>query len=184
MRTGSEPGRRWRGWASRLLLTAAAALAVETAARAQVPQPIVPSVAQRSGVVYRSGPVQPRLPQDADRDSFQGTRYEDEHDDWPFKLHPRNSCKDGGMYGRPLCPDCTAAYYPFFPGSPGTTIGPQCKNGHPVVGRWVGNIVHPFKPVGMYYDRGVHVPIYDLDYAVPGPGPFPWSHFFKRPTGG
>ena len=36
----------------------------------------------------------------------------------------------------------------------------------------------------MYYDRGVYTPIYDFDYFVPGPGPFPWSHFFKRPTGG
>jgi hypothetical protein len=36
----------------------------------------------------------------------------------------------------------------------------------------------------MYYDRGVYTPIYDFDYTVPGPGPFPWSHFFKRPTGG
>lgn len=149
-----------------------------------VPRPYIPDVTQRSGLVTRFTRPVPRVPQDADRDSFQGTRYQDEHDNWPLKLHPRNSCKDGGMYGRPLSSACTSAIYPFFTGSPADDMGPDCCNGHPATGRWVGNLVHPFKPVGMYYDRGVYTPIYDLDYAVPGPGPFPWSHFFKRPTGG
>ncbi len=88
------------------------------------------------------------------------------------------------MYGRPLTPQCTAAVYPYFHGSPGGRIDEDCRGHNPVTGRWVRNFFLPFKPVGMYYDRGVYAPIYDMDYFIPGPGPFPWSHFFKRPTGG
>ena len=101
-----------------------------------------------------------------------------------MKLHPYDSYKDGGMYGRPLTPQCTAAVYPYFHGSPGGRIDEDCRGHNPVTGRWVRNFFLPFKPVGMYYDRGVYAPIYDMDYFIPGPGPFPWSHFFKRPTGG
>lgn len=159
-------------------------LSMVSPAMGQTPAPRVPNPQQRSGLLSRYTPVLPKLPVDADRDSFLGTRYQDEHDDSPWKLHPRNSWKDGGMYGRPLCNQCTAAVYPYFHGSPGGRIGPECKGHDPVTGRWITNFFNPFRPVGMYYDRGVYVPIYDTDYFVPGPGPFPWSHFFTRPTGG
>jgi hypothetical protein len=164
------------------LLAVALGLASVRDARAQSPRPYVPQVEQRSGLVYRMTPTPPRLPEDPDRDSFQGTRYESEKDNSP--ICPRNNWAHGGMYGHPLDPSCTAAVYPNFVGSPGSTYCADCQPKHPAINRWITNPLHPFKPVGMYYDRGVYTPIYDFDYPVPGPGPFPWSHFFKRPTGG
>lgn len=166
------------------VLLTLAVLGAPEPALAQLPAPRLANPQERSGLMTRYTPVLPRLPVDADRDSYLGTRYQDEQDDSPLLLHPYNSCRNGGMYGKKLCDACTAAVYPYFHGSPGGRIGPECKGHDPVTGRWFTNIVHPFKPVGMYYDRGVYVPIYDLDWFVPGPGPFPWSHFFKRPTGG
>jgi hypothetical protein len=88
------------------------------------------------------------------------------------------------MYGKFLSRRHTATHDPFFVGTQGSTIGPDTQREHPAIGRWIVNPFHQFRPIGMYYDRGVSVPIYDFDYTVPGPGPFPWPHFFKRPTGG
>jgi hypothetical protein len=153
--------------------------------RGQEPAPRVYDPQQRSGLLSRYAPVLPKLPPDDDRDAFQGTRFADEQDDATCLVHPYNSWRNGGMYGYPLCPNCTAAVTPFFRGSPGrSTITDECRSHHPALRRWVGNAINPWKPVGMYYDRGVYTPIYDFDWFVPGPGPFPWSHFFKRPTGG
>ena len=153
-------------------------------ARAQEPKPRLASPYQRSGLVTRYTPVLPRLPEDKDRDSFEGTRYNSEKDDSPLLIRPYNSWCNGGMYGHTLTRANTAAVWPFFYGSSGSTIGPDTQGHSPAVGRWITNAFHPYKPVGMYYDRGVYTPIYDFDYCVPGPGPFPWPHFFKRPTGG
>jgi hypothetical protein len=158
---------------------------IVTPAQGQIPEPRVPDPVQRSGLISRYSTVVPHLPPDDDRDAFQGTRYADEQDDATCLIHPYNSWRNGGMYGYPLCPDCSAAVYPYFVGSPGrNSITADCRSHHPALRRWVGNAINPWKPVGMYYDRGVYTPIYDFDYTVPGPGPFPWSHFFKRPTGG
>lgn len=170
---------------ARTPMTALGLLALLAApAAAQVPMPRVPDVQQRSGLVSRYTTVIPYLPPDDDRDSFQGTRYADEQDNATCLVHPYNSWRNGGMYGYPLSPACTQAVWPFFAGSPGGSICAECRSHHPVGRRWIGNAINPWKPVGMYYDRGAYVPIYDFDYTVPGPGPFPWSHFFKRPTGG
>jgi hypothetical protein len=148
-------------------------------ARAQVPLPRVPDGDRRSGLLSRFVPIEPHLPPDDDRDTFATTRWRD---------HPPgrriNSPKDGGLYGRRYRGSCTACFAPYFQGSPGSgAIGPQCTPG-PRVLRAATNVVHPFRPVGSYYAGGCFVPVYDLDPLVPGPGPFPWPHFFKRPTGG
>lgn len=158
-----------------LTVLSAAARAEDTATEA--PRPI-------SGLLTRWTYPPPMLPPDPRRDTFQGTRYDDEHDGSPLRVRPYNSALDGGLYGRPLTNKCTATAAPYFVGAPGSTINDCCRGEHPLTGRWFGNLIHPFKPVGMYYDRGVYVPIYDTNYTVPGPGPFPWNSFFKRPLGG
>jgi hypothetical protein len=164
-------------------MTLAGLLAAAALAEAQVPMPRVPDVRQRSGLVSRFTTPPAYLPPDADRDTFEGTRYADEQDD-AHVFAPRNSWRNGGMYGKPLPACCTKTTYPFFRGTPGGHVGEECQSGHAALQRWVLNPFQPFKPVGMYYDRGAHVPIYDFDWTVPGPGPFPWPHFFRRPTGG
>lgn len=157
----------------------AAVLLLAATARAQVPLPRVADVHQRSGLVSRFVPIEPHLPPDDDRDTFYTTRWGD---------HPPgdriNSYTDGGLYGRLYKDRCTACSYPYFRGSPGRdTMCPECHPCHRAL-RPVTNAVHPFRPVGHYYAGGCYVPVYDLDPWVPGPGPYPWSHFFKRPTGG
>jgi hypothetical protein len=158
-----------------------------TTARAQ-DQPTTTPIAnpyQRSGLLSRMEPILPPLPPDADRDAFLGSEYASEFDgDRGVIFFPGNSWRNGGMYGKMLSRRHTATHSPFFVGTEGSTIGPDTQREHPVIGRWIMNPLHQFRPIGMYYDRGVSVPIYDFDYTVPGPGPFPWSHFFKRPTGG
>jgi hypothetical protein len=145
----------------------------------QDPLPYVPDARARSGLLTRFTPVPNLLPPDPRRDTFYGTRY----GDYPVKKFPNYMC-EGGLYGDPLKGDCTACVRPYFWGAPGaSSIGPECTSLHPW-GRWIGNFVHPCRPVGMYYDRGCYVPIYDLDPWVPGPGPFPWPYFMKRHIGG
>ncbi len=137
-----------------------------------------------SGLLTRYTPVVPHLPPDPRRDTFQGTRYDDEHDNKWYLLHPYDSWLNGGMYGQRLTNKCTATVPPYFVGSTGSTIGPNCRGHDSFLGRWVLNPFLKFQPVGMYYDRGVYTPIYDFNWTAPGPGPFPWPHFFQRPTGG
>ena len=151
-----------------------------TTAQAQVPQPIVPDPMERSGLLSRFIAINPTLPRDPRRDVFYDTRWAD----YP-QVEPHVNCyKHNGLYGLKWAGDCTACNYPNFQGSPGqSTIGPGCIPRHPL-SRWVQNFVHPFKPVGMYYNGGCYVPIYDLDPLVTGPGPFPWPHFNKPPAGG
>ncbi len=166
-----------------VVLGLAGMLLAAAGAQAQMLQARVPDVRQRSGLVSRFAVPPAYLPPDADRDAFEGTRYADEQDNVPV-FAPRNSWRNGGMYGRMLSPACTKTEYPYFQGTPAGAICDECKSAHPAIQRWVLNPFQPFKPVGMYYDRGAYVPVYDFDWTVPGPGPFPWSHFFKRPTGG
>jgi hypothetical protein len=146
-----------------------------------VPTPVVWDIQRRSGLITRFARVPATLPPDPKRDTFYRTRY----DDW---YHPnprgRNLYVDGGLYGKPWPSDCTACVSPSFTGSPGkSTFGPDCVP-PTQAGRYIGNLIHPFRPVGMYYDRGVYGPVYDLDPIAPGPGPFPWNHYIKRPMGG
>lgn len=170
--------RGWRPGRAGLFAALVASL-LATAARAQVPQPYVTNTAQRSGLVSRFTPVVPMLPHDDDRDTFQGTRWSE-----PTPSHPNNPFRSG-LYGQFWKVRCTRCIYPSFRGAPGQdTITEEC--GHVRgLNRFVGNVVHPFKPVGSYYQNGAYVPIYDLDPLVTGPGPFPWPYFpFRGPDGG
>src|SRR5262245_7539819 len=140
-----------RGWGIGLLVLIGGAFGASV--RAQVPLARVPDVEHRSGIVTRMTPVLPKLPPDDDRDAFQGTRYADEQDDTVIIVHPHDSWRRGGMYGYPLSDRHTAAVRPYFMGSPGSTIGPDTQGHNAVTGRWFTNFFHPFRPVGMYYDR-------------------------------
>lgn len=154
-------------------------------ARAQLPRALVEPAERRSGLFTRHQPaIEPRLPVDRDRDVFHGTRWWDRNQKRGL-FHPENSWLDGGMYARKLKTDCTHSVYPFFNGAPGQDRV-DCENCRPPhkLARYITNFVHPQKPVGMYYSGGSYVPIYDFDYFVPGPGPFPWNHYLKYPTGG
>jgi hypothetical protein len=163
------------------LTFAASGLILMTAsARGQIPEPRVADLNQRSGLLTRFVPIEPVLPHDKDRDTFYDTRWAD----YPQVMPHPNCYKHNGIYGLRWPADCTQCIYPFFNGAPGkSTLGPNCRPNH-YLSRWVQNWVHPFKPVGMYYQNGCYVPIYDLDPIVTGPGPFPWSHFLRPPAGG
>jgi hypothetical protein len=148
-------------------------------AKGQTPQPRIPDIQQRSGLLYRFVPIQPHLPPDTRRDSFYDTRFGD-HADTP---HP-DSIRGGGLYGKFWRANCTASVYPYFYGSPGeNTISPGCKRGHPSL-RFFQGLVHPFRPVGMYYDQGSYVPIHDLDVIPYGPGPYPFPWYVNYARGG
>jgi hypothetical protein len=160
-----------------------ALFATASPARAQVPQPFLPAVEQRSGLIGRFIPIQPWLPHDKFRDTFYDTRWTDFQDVSPN--HP-NYFRNGGLYGRRWPGYCTTSFYPYFFGSPGqSTDGPGCKPWHRLL-KMPQTLVHPFRPVCYYYDQGSYVPIYDLDPAAPGPGRIPnWFPFYLRdPHGG
>lgn len=164
---------------SRRIVIAIVALVVlgSERARAQEPAPVIRDLNQRSGLITRHIPITPNLPPDPDRDRWSVTRWGDDDESHD---HP-NSIKNGGLYGRKWKTGCTACYSPNFAGSAGqSTITHTCKTHF----RLVTNFVHPFRPVCNYYAGGCYVPVYDLDPFVPGPGPFPFRSFFKRPTGG
>jgi len=147
----------------------------------QIPQPTVPDINQRSGLLTRFVPIEPNLPPDSHRDSFYDTRYVDNPN--VNVHHPNNVCR-GGLYGLRWKGTCTQCYYPSFHGAPGrSTIGEQCAP-WPRPLRFAQNILHPFKPVGSYYAGGCYVPLYDLDPVVPGPGPYPIPWYFRGPDGG
>ena len=159
------------------LLGVALTLTSTATALAQMPQPNIPNTNQRSGLVTRFVPNQPGLPPDKHRDTFYDTRWAD-HPNSQLR-HP-NCPANGGLYGLRLKTPCTKCVYPYFYGSPGQdTVTADCRAKQPHVLRVVEGLVHPFRPVGMYYDQGAYVPIYDLDPLVPGPGPDLWPHFFN-----
>jgi hypothetical protein len=162
-----------------LTLAIAASLGAMNQAQAQGPrEPLVPNMYQRSGLLTRFTPITPHLPPDPDRDEYHLTRWDAPDVDRP------NHCRHGGLYGLVYRTGCTKCNWPNFQGSPGVdSIGPECIPGHPAM-RWLWNVAHPWRPVGSYYAGGAHVPVYDLDPLVTGPGPYPWPVFFKRPTGG
>ncbi|MFO0956610.1 MAG: hypothetical protein U0800_03975 [Isosphaeraceae bacterium] len=149
-------------------------------ASGQMPQPYKPNVEERSGLLTRFKPIQPILPHDQRRDDWYDTRWADK----PDISHP-NSCTHGGLYGLRYANRCTESVYPFFMGAPGaSTIGPECKPADHELIRLYDNFIHPWRPVGMYYSKGSYVPIYDLDPIAPGPGPFPYRHFWTHIRGG
>ena len=150
------------------------------AALAQVPQPHIADVNQRSGLLQRFTPPRTNLPQDPQRDNFYGSRFGD------FAVvNESNNPLNGGLFGLRLPARDTASVYPFFYGSPGrSTITPESKPWRPSYLRAVQQFTHHRKPVGMYYHLGSYVPIYDLDSFAPGPGPDYWPFFFQGSRGG
>jgi hypothetical protein len=150
---------------------------------AQIPQPNIPDINQRSGLLQRwdiGSRFKTNLPQDPYRDNYYGNRVGDH-----AKLLDTNTFYDGGLYGVRLPVRDTQAVYPFFYGSPGvSTITPASRPLRPSSLRAVQQLFHQRKPVGMYYDRGSYVPIYDLDSFSPGPGPDYWPFFFQGSRGG
>lgn len=170
----SSPGAARLGPASAVLV-----LLLAGPLRAQVPVAVVPDVRQRDGLFTRMATVQHTLPPDRKRDYYYNTRWDDD----PYYHGFYNICH-GGLYGWPWKQNCTMAVYPYFHGAPGTsTLSECCRPIHPL-SRLPWGMVHPFKPVGMYYQDGVYVPIYDLDPLIPSPGPYPWPLFLKRCLGG
>ncbi len=148
-----------------------------------VPQPHYPTVDQRSGLIGRFTPIEPRLPHDCRRDTFYDTRWTDCPDNHPN--HP-NTIKGGGLYGRRWPGYCTASFTPYFYGSPGeSTVGAGCKPWHRML-KLPQTLLQPFRPVCYYYDQGSYVPVYDLDPLVPGPGPNPYffPFYLACPRGG
>jgi len=145
----------------------------------RVPQPSIPDINERSGLISRFIPIEPGLPPDPHRDAFYDTRYGDAPN---YRKHP-NWIKNGGLYGLRWSGRCTTAYYPYFYGSPSNQYTAECEP-CPRHLRYLQGFVKPFKPVGYYYDQGVRVPLIDLDPIVPGPGPYPFPWFWRGPTGG
>ena len=161
-------------------LIALAILGSGTVANAQIPVPHIANVNERSGLLQRYRPPRSNLPQDPQRDNFYGDRYGDF-----AKVDDSNNPLNGGLYGVRLPARDTASIYPFFYGSPGkSTITADSRPWRPSYLRGVQQLVHHRKPVGMYYDRGSYVPIYDLDSLAPGPGPDYWPFFFQGSRGG
>jgi hypothetical protein len=147
-------------------------LAATGTARAQIPQPSVPDTVDRSGLIQRFTSIEPHLPPDHRRDQWYTTRWGDP----PNIRKHHNFYTNGGLYGLPWQDKDTASYYPYFYGSPGRNT--LTADSRPVRTFWrpLSALAHPFKPVGMYYEQGSFVPVYDLDPVVPGPGAmiFPW----------
>ena len=138
-----------------------------------VPVPRITDLQQRSGLVSRFIPIVPNLPPDARRDQWYDTRWGDP----PNLRKHKNSFANGGLYGLPWKAECSASIAPYFYGAPGqSTLGPDCQPHHNVL-RLPRALLHPFKPIGMYYDQGSYVPVYDLDPLVSGPGAWPWPYF-------
>ena len=147
---------------------------------AQIPVPRQPNINERSGLLQRFKAPRTGLPQDPQRDNFYGARYGDY-----AKVDDSNLLFNGGLYGVRLPARDTASVYPFFYGAPGqSTITPESKSWRPSYLRGLQQLVNQRKPVGMYYDRGSYVPIYDLDSLAPGPGPDYWPFFFQGNRGG
>jgi hypothetical protein len=155
--------------------------AVPTITRAQAPQPLLPDLQQRSGLIQRVAPIEPNLPPDPQRDTWYNIRWADGP---PDPYHVNRPLKQG-FYGLHWSGKCSATVAPYFFGSEGGSVGPECRPGHPMMRLWNG-LFHPLRPVGMYYDQGAYVPILDTDPLVPGPGPSPfWFPFYLRtPRGG
>jgi hypothetical protein len=161
-------------------LAAALFFSLGQAARAQYPEARIKDLSERSGLLMRSAPMPARrLPPDPYRDNFYATRFADRG----LVKHPNYVCTQG-LYGLGWKSACTESVYPFFYGSPGTgKVDSSCLPWHRSLLALQG-IVQPFRPIGMYYNMGSYVPIYDLDPLAPGPGPYPYPFYFNWWKGG
>jgi hypothetical protein len=163
-----------------LTLAGLFSLALARTSHAQSPPARIPDLQERSGLVMRFAGVPGQLPPDPLRDNFYDTRYADRG-----LIKHVNGVKDQGLYGVPLKAACTESIYPFFYGSPGNTkVEPSCLPWRHRALRFFQGETHWFKPVGMYYQFGSYVPIYDLDPIAPGPGPYPYPGFINWCKGG
>ena len=172
-----NPGRR----VGRLTGCAIAGLWVLLAApaRAQPPIPQVPEITERSGLLMRFADTPQFLPPDPRRDNFYLTRYADKG---PI-THPNWVCSQR-LYGLGWKTPCTQSIYPFWYGTPGqNTVDSSCKPWWRPL-RFFQGLAHPRRPVGMYYQMGTYVPIYDLYPIAPGPGPYPYPFYFNWAHGG
>ncbi len=150
-----------------------------TATQAQYPQPHIPELTERSGLVMRFVGTPERLPHDPLRDNFYNMRYADRG-----LIKHADGVKDQGLYGLGWKSDCTESVYPFFYGSPGTNKVNRSCLPWPRALRFVQSNTNYFRPVGMYYCMGSYVPIYDFDPFAPGPGPYPFPFYFNWGKGG
>lgn len=146
---------------------------------AQAPPPHIPDTQERSGLLMRFTDPPGRLPPDPYRDYFYGTRYADSG----LVKHP-NWVPTQGLYGLGWKAPDTESVYPFFRGNPGQSTVSASSRPWPRPLRFFQGLAQPFRPVGMYYSEGSHVPIYDLDPIAPGPGPYPYPFYFNWWKGG
>jgi hypothetical protein len=155
------------------------AVVASAPAWAQAPEPFVPVITERSGLLMRYATTPELLPPDPHRDNFYGTRYADTG---PIKCP--NWVFSQGLYGLGMKTPATQSIYPFFYGNPGqSTIDSSSRPWRRPL-RFFQGLAHPFRPVGSYYAMGSYVPIYDLDPIAPGPGPYPYPFFFNWVHGG
>jgi hypothetical protein len=150
-----------------------------TPAWAQPSVPQVPEITERSGLLMRYAGTPEFLPPDPRRDYFYRTRYGDRG-----LLTHINWFRSQGLYGLGWKTPDTQSIYPFWYGSPGQGTIDSSSKPWPRPLRFFQGLAHPWRPVGMYYQMGTYVPIYDLDPIAPGPGPFPFPFYFNWDHGG
>ena len=146
---------------------------------AQPPAPFIPETSERSGLLMRFAGTPELLPADPHRDFFYETRYADSG-----KITHPNWLGTQGLYGLGLKTPDTESIYPFFYGMPGQSSIDSSSRPWWRPARFFQGLVQPWRPVGMYYQFGSYVPIYDLDPIAPGPGPYPYPLFFNWVHGG
>ncbi len=148
---------------------------LSASAWAQAPVPYVPEVTQRSGLVQRfagtpevpaAGPPPRQLLQHPVRR---------QRDDQPHQLVPQPGTLRPGLEDarapRASIRTCT--------GRPARARSTQSSRPWWRPLRFFQGLAHPWRPVGMYYQMGTYVPIYDLDPIAPGPGPYPYPFYFN-----
>jgi hypothetical protein len=146
---------------------------------AQPPAPFIPETSERSGLLMRFAGTPELLPPDPHRDFFYETRYADSG-----KITHPNWLGTQGLYGLGMKTPDTESIYPFFYGMPGQSTIDSSSRPWWRPARFFQGLVQPWRPVGMYYQFGSYVPIYDLDPISPGPGPYPYPLFFNWVHGG
>ncbi len=141
--------------------------------------PYVPDASQRSGLLQRFAGTPTFLPPDPRRDNFYWSRYGDRG-----TISHINWFRSQGLYGLGWKAPDTESIYPFWYGSPGQSTVSQSSRPWPRPLRFFQGLAQPWRPVGMYYQMGSYVPVYDLDPIAPGPGPFPYPFYFNWDHGG
>ena len=149
------------------------------AAHAQYPSPHIQDLNERSGLLMRFQGNEASLPPDPLRDNFYQTRFADRG-----LIKHVDGIKDQGLYGLGWKAKHTESVYPYFWGSSGSGKVDRSSLPWPRSLRVFQGWTQPFRPVGMYYQMGSYVPIYDLDPIAPGPGPYPYPFYFNWWKGG